>query len=60
MRGCRVCGVHGCVDCPEIKVVCAWCKVVIREGPATIDGLVSHGCCLRCKQDILEREGLTS
>lgn len=31
----------------SVKVVCAWCQVVIRDG----DGDVSHSICERCAVD---------
>ena len=32
-----------------LKVVCAWCKAVIREGSLTPEGAVSHGLCPKCQ-----------
>lgn len=37
-----------------MKVICAWCKKVIREGEL-IDGQVSHGICADCLR-LIEKE----
>jgi len=33
------------------KVICGWCKKVLREGP---DQLVSHGICEECEKKLRE------
>ncbi len=37
-----------------MKVVCAWCKDVMRPGPADP---VSHGICEECRNKILKERG---
>lgn len=31
-----------------LKVICSWCKKVIREGDAPADVPVTNGCCRAC------------
>ena len=33
----------------EIKIICAWCGVVLIDGPVDADGNASHGICGECK-----------
>ena len=32
----------------ELKVICSWCKKVMREGDAPADAPVSSDCCIPC------------
>ena len=37
-----------------IKTICAWCKVLIKDGPTPIllgEPTQSHGICTKCKED---------
>lgn len=35
---------------PKMKIVCAWCKMVISKGEK--GGQVSHGICDCCRRDV--------
>lgn len=40
------CDVCGYLEPYQIKTLCAWCGVTVKEGPD--DGRVSHGICPAC------------
>ena len=33
-----------------MKTVCAWCGVIVKEGP---EEFISHGICERCREKVL-------
>jgi len=35
------------VACGEMKIICAWCKVVMRDGTSKY---ISHGICKECAE----------
>lgn len=34
--------------------VCAWCNKVMNEGPKGVNGEISHGICLECKEQVMK------
>ena len=39
----------------EVKLVCAWCNKVLKEGP---EDNISHGICQECRDKMYEEMGV--